>query len=292
MKSAAHAKERWANYSTTGIRMDHFADPTNNFAFKKLFGTDQNKNLLVNFVNCILPTKHVEIIEYIPTPSPKPSHVMSNKYTVIDLLCYFRDGTKYLIQIQNTKGDISEKEIFDKACHTYINEIEKRGIQFDLTGLISITICDSILFPKKTNYISTHIIHDDATKKQSLQELIFIFIELPKYQSHNGDNLQGIEAWCEIFKSIKYRQSINTTSLIINKAYETLNISNWSAQDLYEYETNDKNTFNNISWEEQSRDDGTVETAKEMLRENEDIEKIMKYTKLSIELLEKLKQEL
>ena len=40
------------------LSRDRYINPLTDFGFKRLFGTEPNKNLLIDFLNVILPTQH------------------------------------------------------------------------------------------------------------------------------------------------------------------------------------------------------------------------------------------
>jgi predicted transposase/invertase (TIGR01784 family) len=97
-----------------------------------------------------------------------------------------------------------------------------------LKEVIFIAITDFILFPDTEDYISIHNIRDIKTNQQQLRGLSFAFIELPKFNQH--DNKVGADKWCDFFKNAETHKSADTTDPIIQKAYETLEMTNWSKQ--------------------------------------------------------------
>jgi predicted transposase/invertase (TIGR01784 family) len=156
------------------------------------------------------------------------------------------------------------------------------------------------MFPDKEDCISTHSIRDNKTHENDLMDFSFTFIELPKFSKHDSEKLQGIDEWCDLFKNAQIRKSVNSPNPIMKKAYETLEMSNWTEQEILDYYAYEKIMLDNQAREDQVRDEGRAEgraewrteMAREMLRDNEPIVKIIKYSKLSPEEIEKLKQEL
>jgi predicted transposase/invertase (TIGR01784 family) len=135
-----------------------------------------------------------------------------------------------------------------------------KGVKYsDLKEVIFIAITDFVMFPEKEAYISTHTMRDRKTNEHDWKDFSFAFIELPKYKEHDTDRLQGVDAWCDLFKYATGRKEVSTSNPIIKKAYETLEMSNWTEQELLDYQAYDKITRDNQAREDQVRDEGEAE---------------------------------
>ena len=98
-----------------------------------------------------------------------------------------------------------------------------QGSQYsDLLEVIFISITDFVIFPDKTNCLSFHTMRDIETNEQTLKDVTFVFIEIPKYKIHK--NPQGIDEWIDLFKTASKRKTFQTSNPIIKKAYEKLEL--------------------------------------------------------------------
>ena len=97
--------------------------------------------------------------------------------------------------------------------------------------MIFIAITDFVLFPRKKNYISYHKMRDTETDEHDLNDLYFVFLELPKFKKENIDD-KSIDKWCDFFKNANDRHTCDTDDLIFKKAYDILEFYNWSEEDL------------------------------------------------------------
>ena len=228
------------------MKMDKFADPKNDLVFKKLFGEEQNKDLLIDFINKVLPSKHVKDVEYLPT-NMEPD-VRIKKQSILDVLCTDENGSKYIIEMQNAKEAGFEKRAVYYASKTYATQMNKGGKYSDLKEVIFIAITDFVMFPDKACYISTHSIRDDKTYENDLKNFSFAFIELPKF--NHSSSMTGVDEWCDLFKNAENRKSVDTADPIMEKAYKALEMSNWSEQDLLNYQAYEK-----ILMDNQARED-------------------------------------
>ena len=132
-----------------------------------------------------------------------------------------------------------------------------------------------------------------------LKDFSFGFIQLPNLPIYKIENLKTIvEKWCYFLKyAVKTSeadlQKIIGSDIVIERAYEALNQFNWNETELIAYEQEIKRIMDNRSTEDylidKRKEIEAIEIAKEMLADNEPIAKIIKYTALTLEQIEKLK---
>ena len=276
--------------------MQKYADPKNDIVFKKLFGEEKNKDLLIDFINKLLPHKKVKDLEYIPN-NIEPD-LRAKKQSILDVLCYDENGSKYIIEMQNAKEKGFEKRAIYYAAKTYSSQMDKSGKYSDLKEVIFIAITNFVMFPEKEEYISTHSIRDDKTCSKDLKDFSFAFIELPKFKLKDQ---KGIELWCDLFKYAKDKKEVTTTDPVITKAYSTLEMSNWSEQDLIDYDAYQKILLDYQAREDFLRDEGEkrgiekgkkeekLEIARKMLKKGLGIDDIVDMTGLTKEEIENLR---
>jgi predicted transposase/invertase (TIGR01784 family) len=193
-------------FSNMVYRPKKFADPKNDLVFKKVFGNATNKDLLIDFVNKVVPSKHVKEVEYLPT-NLEPD-VRIKKQSILDVLCTDQNGSKYIIEIMpnNAKEkDLDKNRAVYYASKTFTTQIDKGGKYSDLKEVIFIAITDFVMFPEKEAYISTHGILDHVTYEHNLKSFTFVFLELPKYKKHDG--VEGVDEWFDFFKFAEDRKN-------------------------------------------------------------------------------------
>jgi predicted transposase/invertase (TIGR01784 family) len=300
-----------------------FLDPKNDVAFRRIFGTEKNKDILIHFINDVLELKEggkIKEITFLPTIAVP--EIAAKKQSVVDVLCKDENGVQLIIEMQ-----VSPQEGFEKRAQYYaakaysrqLNKGKEEGARYiDLKAVIFIAISDNIIFKDKIFYKSDHIILDKDTYAHDLKDFSFTFIELPKFKITDIDLLTNIvEKWCYFFKHANKTSEADLrkligSDLVIERAYEELNQFNWTEEELFTYEQETKRIMDNqaaedykikqmklqvieaeIKGKEEGKVEGKVEEkieiAKEMLLDGEPIEKIIKFTKLTKEEIEGLK---
>ncbi|WP_395463580.1 Rpn family recombination-promoting nuclease/putative transposase [Wolbachia endosymbiont of Cantharis cryptica] len=274
-----------------------FLDPKNSYAFKRIFGTEKNKDILVHLLNDILGLTGEAKIEDVTFLSPiEDCEIASQKESIVDVLCRDSTGVQFICEMVVTRIGGFEKRARYYAAKAYSSQDEQYR---DLKEVIFIAITDFILFPNKPEYKSDRVTLDGNRCEHNLKDFSFIFIELPKFPKTKEDQLENIvEKWCYFFKyasetSEEDLQKIIGSDVIIGKAYNELVEYNWSDDERAMYKWVKKNEDDNVSCLKQSRIEGKIEgkieVAKAMLTNNMDATTIAKLTGLSISEIEKLK---
>ena len=214
-----------------------FADPKDDPVFKKLFEREENKDLLIGFINSFLPNKHVVKVDYLPTLQTENIRMTQ---CMVDVICTDQNGSKYIVEIQNVKENYFGERNFFYDCNAYVNQLGENDSFFNLKETICISIVDFIMFPSHKICISTHNIRNEITNEIDLNELTFKYIELPKYKKKDAGQLTIIDEWCEFFKYADQCYEFSTSSPIIEKAYHVLEMNKWSEKEILEYQAYEK----------------------------------------------------
>ncbi len=300
-----------------------YLDPTNDVAFKKLFS---NKEMLMSLLNAILQLKDgrkIKELDYIPVEQ-MPLFI-DGKRSIFDLKVKDEAGLWYIIEMQRKmeKDYLSRAQLY--GCHSYVMQIEKGMEHRDLLPIIIISIIGTRALPKELPCINYHHLKETTTGKQYLFSQTYVFVELGKFDDTNikTDTDQWLHLLKYATKEQKPPEDIDNQEVLC--AYSSLEKYKWSAQEYDDYfrcemamqqeankleEALKKGMAKGIragrkeglktgreegikegikTGKEEGVKDGKIEIAKEMLLNNEPLEKIIRFTKLTIEDIEKIK---
>ena len=152
-----------------------FLDPKNDVAFRRIFGSEKNKDILIHFINDVLEfkggdkIKEVTFLSTIAIPE-----IAAKKQSVVDVLCKDENGVQLIIEMQ-----VSPQEGFEKRAQYYaakaysrqLNKGKEEGARYiDLKAVIFIAISDNIIFKDKIFYKSDHIILDKESYTHDLKD--------------------------------------------------------------------------------------------------------------------------
>jgi predicted transposase/invertase (TIGR01784 family) len=224
--------------------LSKFLDPKNDLAFRRIFGTERNKDILVHFLNDIFgrsidPIEQVTFLREMQAPE-----VQSQRVSIVDILCQDTEGNRFIVEMQVAREPGFEKRAQYYAAKTYIEQREK-GVKYqDLKEVTLLSIADFVLFPNKPAYLSHHVILDKNSMERDLKDFSFSFLELPKFHKTKEQLITMTEKWTYFFKHAAETTEADLLSvvgndMILERAYEELNRFGWTTEELREYDAID-----------------------------------------------------
>lgn len=255
------------------MTLSKFLDPKNDFAFKRIFGTEKNVHILIQFLNDILgshleqPIKEVTFLKTSQDPE-----IASKKQSIVDVLCKDEKGTQYIIEMQVATTDGFEKRAQYYAAKAYVNQMNNGEAYQNLKEIIFLAIVNFVMFPKKKEFKSDHFVLDTLTHQHDLKDFSFCFLELPKFDKSIEKLETPVERWTYFFKHASETKEsdlerISGNDLAIKEAYEQLNQFSWSEIELRTYEQEKKRERDAQAILSAARKEGLQEGKKEGLQE-------------------------
>ena len=223
-----------------------FLDPKNDIAFRKIFGSESNKDILIHFLNDVLsfkgnkPIQKVTFLKTIQDPD-----IASKKTSIVDILCEDEDGCIYIVEMQVAGTSGFEKRAQYYASKAYCSQANVGDKYHNLKEVIFLAIADYIMFPEKKEYKSDHVILDKKTYEHDLKDFSFTFIELPKFNKTIEELSTLEEKWCYFFRhaeetSLEDLERLIGKDLIMKRVYHELNRFFWNEKELLSYEQAEK----------------------------------------------------
>ncbi len=220
-----------------------FFDPKNDFAFKKVFGTEKNKDILIEFINDLIVFKDnvkIKSVEFLP--SLLEPEARAKKTSVVDVLCKDDEGRLYVVEMQVASQKEFVKRAQYYAAKAYVSQAKEGDEYKKLQEVVFLAITDFVMFPKKSRYKSDHIILDREDGAHDLQDFSFTFLELPKFNKEISELSSRLEKWAYFFKHANHTSENDLPRIvgndsIIQKAYEELNFLTWSEAERNTYES-------------------------------------------------------
>lgn len=215
-----------------------FLDPTNDFAFKKVFGNEQQPQVLISFLNSILglePQHHIVSIALL-NPSQVP-HIKGAKETLLDIRCTDQQGHHYIVEMQVLPQKCLDQRVLNYASRTYAQQL-KKGEDYSLLKPVIFIGVLNFKFTENPNPISTHLILDVETREHRIKDFQFTFIELPKFNKSLDQLTNNADKWIYFLKQAKHLDNIPEVlqADVFTQAFETLEMIHWSEEEYDYYE--------------------------------------------------------
>jgi len=286
-----------------------FLDAKNDASFKKIFGSEKNKDILIHFLNNILNLEEknrVESVEFLGTVWG--SEILYEKENIVDIFCRDSQGQRFIVEMQLAKDKSFDNRALYYSSRAYSRQAKKSYKYTDLKCVFFIAVSNNQLFSNDIECVSRHGITEYKTHRNTLPGMQFVFIELPKFKKDKVEELENIvDCWCYFFKHAEETtnedlKKIVEESPIMSRAYEELEEFSWSEGQLIAYEESILKLRKEEAIVEQKLDDATntgiqigqekvkIEIARNLLKSKVSIDIISQSTGLSIHEVKALQE--
>ena len=215
-----------------------FVDIKNDIAFRKIFGNENRKEVLISFLNAVLLLENDKkiIAVDILTPYQLPA-LKGGKVTIVDVKAKDQNNKTYIVEMQVAEVEGFDKRVLYYASKSYSSQIDRGDLYEKLNPTFFIGILDFEV-TQNNDYISRHKIVDIQTGENFIKDIEFNFIELPKFNKKENELISIIDQWVFFLKNSENLEVIpeNVNDLGLINAYEDAAKHNWTKEELDAYD--------------------------------------------------------
>ena len=250
--------------------MSRYINFYTDFAFKKFFGTEANKEFLISFLNALLELegeKEIADLTYLNTEQLGFSN--NERRAVYDVYCTTKEGERFIVEMQKAK----QENFRDRALYYSSFAIQDQGQKgtknntvywdYKLSPVYVIGILDFVMddSPEKVDHLITKVQLMDDTYEVFNKNLNFIFIEMPKFRKEESELETFMDKWLYAIKNLGKLDDKPTalTEAIFKRFFEVAEIAAFSKTERYDYEENLKNCNDWFSVMNTAKKDGLEE---------------------------------
>ena len=178
------------------------------WSFKRVFGTEVNKDILIEFLKVVFPQFAITDITYIPTE--QLGIMEDDRKAIFDVLCKTEDDKTFLVEMQRGK----QEHFFERALYYTSFPIMKQGKKaiakeeegadpwdFSLDGVFFLGILD---FKYEQDEMTEHRYQllETKTLKQMTDKLEFVFVEVAKFDKREDELETDLDKWLYLLKNM------------------------------------------------------------------------------------------
>ena len=271
------------------------------FGFKRIFGTDPNKELLINFLNSLFDGEEViKDVKYLN--SENVGDVYAERKAIFDVYCENEQGEKFIVEMQNAyQTFFKDRSLFYSTFP--IREQAPKGSDWNfclkkvyVVALLNYKMSDEAFDSSDT--IHTIALMDTKTNKVFNAKLMFKYVEVGRFDKTDEELTSLSDKWMYVLKNLS-RLDNRPAALrekIFSKLFAAASVARFTPTELREYEDSlkayrdIKNSLDTAKEEgrEEGREQRNIEIAKKMIAAGMDIDIIINMTDLSKDEIEKL----
>ena len=282
--------------------MGRFINPFTDVGFKRIFGQEINKDLLIDFLNSLLVgERHIEDITFLD--KEVLPEMLERRGVIYDIYCTDTNGEQFIVEMQNREQTYFRERALYYVSRT-ISRQGERGMhwQFDLKAVYGVFFMNFVLKGSAHKLRTDVILADRDTHEQFSDRMRMIFLELPSFTKEEDECETDFERWIYVLKNMETLQRLpfKARQAVFDKLEQIVDIASLSKEDRMKYDESIKiyrdnlavMSFAEANGREKGRAEGKAEEkisiARQMKAKGFPTELIAEITKLSKEDIEQL----
>ena len=183
-----------------------YIDPLVDFAFKKIFGSEPNKDLLIAFLNEVFSgRKH--IVDLVYNKNEHPGDLKDEGAAIFDLLCTGINGEQFLIEVQRGRqGNFKERALFYTS--RLISDQAPKGRRsewaYNLTEVYLVALLEDFTsqISNGNEYLHDICLCNRETGEIFYDKLGYKYIELRKFVKEGAELVTDLDKWLYVLKNM------------------------------------------------------------------------------------------
>lgn len=241
-----------------------YIDPLVDFAFKKIFGSEPNKDLLIAFLNEVFRgRKH--IIDLVYDKNEHPGDLKHEGAAIFDLLCTGENDEKFLIEVQRGRqGNFKERALFytSRLISNQAPKGNRSEWAYNLTGVYLVALLEDFTLPASPGdeYLHDICLCNRETGEIFYDKLGYTYIELRKFVKSEGELETELDKWLYVLKNMSRMDKIPVylRKPIFEKLFNIAEYTNLTKEEKNMYDSSLK-----YKWDNKNVLDYAIKEAKE-----------------------------
>jgi predicted transposase/invertase (TIGR01784 family) len=266
-----------------------YINPFTDFGFKKIFGEEASKPLLIDFLNALLP-QNIKIVDLNFKNTEQLGQTDADRKAIYDIYCENENGEKFIVELQKAKQNYFKERTIYYSTFPIREQAEKGEWNYNLKAVYCVGILDFTFDDYENEPEKSEVVHTIKLKNQNgktfYDKLTYIYLEMPNFKKQEADLKTRLDKWLYFIKHLEDFQSIPTVfkDEVFTQAFEKAELAKFGQAELESYEYSLKVFRDNKAVFEYAIDtafdegkiEGKIEVAKklkEMGLSNSDIKK-------------------
>ncbi len=273
---------------------EKYINPFTDFGFKKLFGEEPNKDLLLDFLNELLREEQGEITSLTYLKSEHLGDTDLDRKAIFDLYCENEKGEKFIVELQKSKQNFFKDRTVYYSTFPIRQQAKRKDWNYELKAVYTIAILDFIFDEDKNDphkYRYDIKLSDTETHKIFYDKLTFIYLEMPKFNKTIDELETRFDKWLYVIKNLNWLDRIpnKLREKIFEKLFEVAEIAKFTPEQILNYENSLKyyrdlkNSIDTAKEEgkEEGKEERSIEIAKKLLNKGYQTDEIAEITGLT-----------
>ena len=220
---------------------EKYINPHTDFGFKRLFGSEFNKELLISFLNAMFHGEQ-NVLDVTYLNSEQLGDRADARRAIFDVYCENDKGEKFIVEMQNVYQEFFKDRTIYYSTFP-IREQAQRGGDWDFhlkpvytIGLLNFNFADGLENAKRWHHevklmeVDTHEVFYD--------KLTYIYVEIPKFDKKETELVTMYDKWMYVLKNLSklMQRPAALQERVFTRLFEQAEIAKFNKQDQKLYE--------------------------------------------------------
>ncbi|MDX5348233.1 MAG: Rpn family recombination-promoting nuclease/putative transposase [Hymenobacteraceae bacterium] len=283
---------------------EKYINPFTDYGFKKLFGEEPNKDLLLDFLNVLLEEEQGKILDLTYLKNENLGVGELDRKAIFDLYCENERGEKFIVELQKTKQNFFKDRTVYYSTFPIREQAKRADWNYELKAVYTIAILDFVFDEDKnqSNKFRYDVkLTDTETNEIFYNTLTFIYLEMPKFNKTVDELETRFDKWLYVLRNLNRLDRVpeKLRERVFEKLFETAEIAKFTPDQVRNYEDSLKYYRDLKNSLDTAREEGIQEgiemgiekVAVNMLKKQIPVEVIAETTVLTREQIEQLKRQ-
>ncbi|MCC8172422.1 MAG: Rpn family recombination-promoting nuclease/putative transposase [Parabacteroides sp.] len=245
--------------------MERFINPFSDYGFKRIFGQELNKDLLIDFLNSLLPDRHITNLTFLNSEALGETNFARN--CVFDIFCENNTGEKFVVEIQQRRQEYFKDRALFYASFPIRMQAPKGAWDYRLAPVYVVCLLnfkmENSSYPDK--YRWDVVLMEKEIKEVFYPKLNFLFLEMPKFTLPVEECDTDYKKWLYVLNNIHMLDRLppKFNNQVFRKLKEITDVEQLSPQERKEYYASWKAYNDYANTLEYAKNEGKAEGLKE-----------------------------
>ncbi|HAA15874.1 MAG TPA: hypothetical protein DCE41_30850 [Cytophagales bacterium] len=282
------------------IFSERYINPFTDFGFKKLFGEEPNKDLLLDFLNELLKEEQGEITDLSYIRTEQLGNTALDRKEVFDLYCTNAKGERFIVELQKTKQTYFKDRTVFYSTFPIQEQAVKKDWNYELKAVYTVAILDFTFEDQKNSdqYRYDVKLVDTHSMDVFYHKLTYIYLEMPKFTKPLEELGTRFEKWLYVLCNMNRLEQIpvKLQERIFEKLFAAAEIAQFTPDQMNSYEQSLKHYRDLKNSLDTAYEEGKEETleklVKNLIQAGVSDEIIVNAAGVTLEYLHRLKSQL
>lgn len=226
-----------------------YVNPFTDFGFKKLFGEEASKPVLIDFLNAVISSDS-RINDIVFKNTEQFGDTIIDRKAIYDIFCDNDKGEKFIVELQKAKQNFFKERTVYYSTYPIRMQAVKGEWDFNLKAVFCIGILDFKFESKPAGTHENEVLHTiklsewiplgkDQNGKLFYDKLTFIYLELPNFLKEEEELETRLDKWLYFIKKLETFEAIPEIfkdDVIFVESFEKAAMANYNEQEKESYE--------------------------------------------------------